>query len=203
MSSLEAAGEKSHYWTHLPGWNKAWPSTESLLTPTAMLSHVFCLHLVRDWLVLQLLLLLGDPNNIAPFCPTTVSTECPNTAGGQHPFASAWPYFPSLPLLLPTYLTIHQFLPFQSFAGWHWVKEASALASLWLARPPQHLWAAAHQPAWVRQGVCLPHRANPAQLPWSRCLCGGTHWNSLTAIDQATRWGHGQCQVTACLRKHG
>ena len=156
LSSLETTGERSHDWTHLPGWNKAWPSTERRLTPTAMLSHVFCLHLVRGWLVLQLLLLLGDPNNIAPFCPTTVSTKCPNIAGGQHPFTSAWVCLLSLPLLLPTYLTIHQFLPFQSFAGWHWVKEAPALASLWLARPPQHLRAAACRPAWVRQVPACP-----------------------------------------------
>lgn len=133
-----------------------------------MLSHVFCLHLVRGWLTLQLLLLLGDPDNIALFCPTTVSTKRPNTAGSQHPFTSARAYFPS------SCLTIHQFLPFQSFAGWHWTKEASALSRLWLARPLQHLRAAARWPAWVRQGAGLPCRANPAQVPRSGRLCGGT-----------------------------
>lgn len=74
MSSLGATKERSHDWTHLPGWNKAWPSNESLLTPAAMLSHVLSFASSLGWPML----LLGDPSNISPFCPTTVSPKCPS-----------------------------------------------------------------------------------------------------------------------------
>lgn len=186
MSSLEAMGERSHDISQ--GEIKHDPQLRAFLLQLPCSPTAFYLHPVTGWLVLQLLLLLGDPNNIFPFCPTTLSTACPNTAGRQHQFTRARACFLSPALLLASSLTMHQFLPFQAFAGWHWAQEASALASCG--------WPACSSLPGLGRGQTqhrFPKEAPVGQNPQS--------YNP--AADQVTGWGHGKCQLKACLRKHG
>lgn len=144
-----------------------------------MLSHVFCLPLVRGWLTLQLLLLLGDPDNIAPFCPTTVSTKRPNTAGSQHPFTSARAYFPS------------SFPPVSPFTS-------SSLSSLLLAgtgRKKHQLYPGCGWPG--HYSTCEPQPAGPPGLGRVQaCPAGQTQHRFLEAAAGAV----GPAEVPSCNR---
>lgn len=133
VSNLEAMAERSHDISQ--GEIKHDPQLRAFLLQLPCSPMVFYLHLVTGWLGLQLLLLLRDPNNIFPFCPTTVSTACPNTAAVSislpvhEPISSQQPS--SFPVISPF---TSSSLSSPLLAGTGWKKHQLSLVCGWPGR---------------------------------------------------------------------